>query len=159
MEHKMEQAGREDPRAWNDNRKRGPVVPAKAIIVTKAASVREKLREARLSKKAVLGLMVAAVVLTMIIGFKWGGWLTGGAAQQRVDTGARDAVVLRLVPICVAQFNLDPQKAPKLAELKAITSSWSRPDYVKKQGWATMPGEKEPDSNVAAACAKLLMDS
>jgi hypothetical protein len=159
MEHKMEQTGREDPRAWNDNRERKPAAPAKAIIVTKAASFREKLRETRPSKKAVFGLLVAAAVLTMIVGFNWGGWVTGGAAQQRVDTGARDAVVLRLAPICVAQFNLDPQNAPKLAELKAITSSWSRPDYVKKQGWATMPGEKESDSNVAAACAKLLMGS
>jgi hypothetical protein len=159
MEHTPEQAGREDPRAWNDNRKRKPLAPAKAIIVTKAAGLRKNLHETRPAKKAVLGLMVAAVALTMIVGFKWGGWLTGGAAQQRVDTGARDAVVLRLAGICVAQFSLDPQKAPKLAELKAITGSWARPDYVKKQGWATMPGEKEPDSNVAAACTKLLMDS
>jgi hypothetical protein len=157
MEHGTERTDREEPRAWNDNRERKPVAPAKAIIVTKAARFREKLREARPSKKIVFGLMVAAVALTLIVGFNWGGWLTGGAAQHRVDAGARDAVVLRLVPICVAQFNLDPQKAPKLAELKAIASSWSRPDYVKKQGWATMPGEKEPDSNVADACTKLLM--
>ena len=54
---------------------------------------------------------------------------------------------------------LDPQQASKLAELKAITSSWERPDYVKKQGWATMPGEKTPDNDVAAACTKLLMGS
>jgi len=139
MEHKMEQTGREDPLAWNDNRERRLVAPVPAIIVTKAASFREKLREARPPKKAVFGLMVAAAVLTMIVGFNWGGWVAGGTVQQRVDTGARDAVVLRLVPICVTQFNLDPQKAPKLAELKAITSSWSRPDYVKKQGWAPCP--------------------
>jgi len=30
---------------------------------------------------------------------------------------------------------------------------------VQKQGWATMPGEKEPDRNVAEACAKLLLAS
>ena len=79
--------------------------------------------------------------------------------MQRADTGAQDAVALRLVPICVAQFNSDPQQAPKLVELKAITSSWERPDYVKKQGWATMPGEKTPDNDVAAACTKLLTGS
>jgi hypothetical protein len=27
---------------------------------------------------------------------------------------------------------------------------------VKKQGWATMPGEKEPDGIVAGAAAELL---
>ena len=35
--------------------------------------------------------------------------------------------------------------------------SWERGDYVEKQGWATMPGDKEPDSRVARACADLLM--
>jgi hypothetical protein len=127
--------------------------------VTKKASFGEKWREARLAKRFVFGLMVAAAVLTMIVGFKWGGWVTGGAAQQQVSAGAKNAVALRLVPICVAQFNLDSQSAPKLAELKAITSSRDRPEYVKQQGWATMPGETTPDNDVANACAKLLIGS
>jgi hypothetical protein len=29
--------------------------------------------------------------------------------------------------------------------------------HVKKQGWATMPGEKEPESRVADECAELLL--
>ena len=125
----------------------------------KKASFGQRWAKVRPTKALVLWSWVAAIVLTMIVGFNWGGWVTGGAVRQRVDIGARDAVALRLAPMCVAQFNLDPQKVPKLAELRAITSSWSRPDYVKKQGWATMPGEKEPDSIVAAACAKLLVGS
>ena len=36
-------------------------------------------------------------------------------------------------------------------------STWQRGEYVGKQGWATMPGEQEPDSKVAQACAALLM--
>jgi hypothetical protein len=36
-------------------------------------------------------------------------------------------------------------------------SVWQRGAYVGKQGWATMPGEKEPDRKVAEACAPLLM--
>jgi len=131
---------------------RGPTVPKKV-------SFSEKLCEARPSKKIVVGLIVATAALTMIVGFNWGGWVTGGTSQQRVTTGAEDAVALRLVPICVAQFNSDPQQAPKLVELKAIMSSWERPDYVKKQGWATMPGEKTPDNDMVAACTKLLMGS
>lgn len=42
-------------------------------------------------------------------------------------------------------------------ELKEL-SSWKRADYVKKQGWATMPGEKEPDRDVADASARRLVD-
>ena len=35
--------------------------------------------------------------------------------------------------------------------------TWEKTEYVKKQGWATMPGEKEADSKVADECVKLLM--
>jgi hypothetical protein len=28
---------------------------------------------------------------------------------------------------------------------------------VKEQGWATMPGETDPDNRVASACTKQLM--
>jgi len=137
-----------------------PVAPAKvATVVVKEASFSEKLREARPSKKVVFGLLVAAVVLTMIVGFNWGGWVSGDTAQKSAARGAQAAIVLRLAPICVAQFNLDPESAPKLVELKAITNSYDRPNYVKAQGWATMPGDETPDNGVADACAKLLMGS
>ncbi len=31
-----------------------------------------------------------------------------------------------------------------------------RGDYVRKQGWAKVPGEREADSKVADECAKLI---
>ena len=69
---------------------------------------------------------------------------------------ADDAVVKRLAPMCVVRFHQDPRKDQKLKELKDV-STWQGSDYVKKQGWATMPGEKEPDSKVADECAKQLI--
>jgi hypothetical protein len=51
----------------------------------------------------------------------------------------------------------DAEKGPKLAALKAIENSWERPDYVAKQGWATMPGDTAPDKDVASACSNLLI--
>ncbi len=63
----------------------------------------------------------------------------------------------RLALICVAQFNQDSQKDQKLEELKKA-GSWERDSYVEKQGWATMLGEKKPDSEVADECAKRLME-
>ena len=107
-------------------------------------------------KPFVWGLVVSAI-LTMIIGFAFGGWVTGGTAQRMAKEMADEAVIDRLAPICVTQFNQDPEKDKKLQELKEI-SSYQRGDYVEKQGWATMPGEKEPDSNVANECAKRLVE-
>ena len=59
---------------------------------------------------------------------------------------------------CVVQSKQDPRKHQKLKELKAL-NAYERGDYVKKQDWAKMPGEAEPDSKVADECAKLLMIS
>ena len=93
-------------------------------------------------------------MVTMIIGFTWGGLVTGSTARNMAAVMAEDAVVRRLAPICVVQLKKDPGKDQKLKELKGI-STWKRGDYVKKQGWATMPTGEEPDSKVADECAKL----
>ena len=111
--------------------------------------------EARPTKTATFWSWVASVVVTMIIGFTWGGWVTGGTAREIAKDMAEEAVAKRLAPICVIQFNQDPGKDQKLKELKE-TSSYQKSDYVKKQGWAKIPGEKEPDSKVAEECARLL---
>ncbi len=107
-------------------------------------------------KPGVWGAIGGAIVLG-IIGFAWGGWVTGGTAQKMAEDMAKDAVVGRLAPICVEQYNQDSEKDQKLKELKE-ESSWKRSDYAKNQGWATMPGEKETDSKVAKKCAELLVE-
>ena len=117
----------------------------------KQVSYRQRWDKAQATKKVVFWIAVAAITLTLIVGFSWGGWVTGGTAQKMTN----DAVAQRLSSICVGQFNKDPQKDQKLTELKD-TSSYKRDDYVKKQGWATMPGEEKPDNKVADGCAKLL---
>jgi hypothetical protein len=118
----------------------------------KTVSLGQRWSEARPTKSVVVFSWVACVVVTMIIGFTWGGWVRGSTARSMAD----DSIVMRLAPICVVQFNRDPRKDQKLVELKE-TSTWQGGDYVMKQGWATMPGETEPASRVADECAKLLM--
>jgi hypothetical protein len=104
-------------------------------------------------KKVIFWTFIGSIVLTTIVGFNWGGWVTGSTAEAM----AKDAVVERLASICVGQFDQDPGKEQKLNELKEI-SSYRQDDYVKEQGWATILGEEKPDSKVADACAKLLLE-
>ena len=108
-------------------------------------------------KPALWGAIGGGIVLA-IIGFAWAGWVTDSSAQKMAEELAENAVVDRLAPICVEQFNQVSEKDQKLKELKKI-DSWKRSDYVDKQGWATMPGEKEPDSKVSEKCADMLMQS
>ncbi|MGH6934448.1 MAG: hypothetical protein ACREEE_18685 [Dongiaceae bacterium] len=45
----------------------------------------------------------------------------------------------------------------KLAQLKALTSSYEQRDFVMKSGWGTMPASDAPNHDLAAACAELLL--
>jgi hypothetical protein len=119
-------------------------------------SLRRRWDEARATKRVVFGFAVAAIVLTLVVGFNWGGWVTGGSARDAAVQSGKDAVILRLAPICVYQFNQDLEKDQKLGELKEA-SRYKRDDYVREQGWATIPGEAEPDRQVSDACAQLLV--
>jgi hypothetical protein len=86
-----------------------------------------------------------------------GGWVLGSTSQNNADTMIADALVARLVPMCVAQFNGDAEKDTRLKELKA-KNRWEREKYVEEQGWATMPFEKEADSKVVEVCVEQILN-
>jgi hypothetical protein len=126
-----------------------------------AQSEKEETRQERWSKvrptkQTLVWFCLGSVVVVLIIGFGFGGWVTGGTAEDMAVESGEDAVVDRLAPICVYQFNQDPEKDQKLEELEEL-SSRQRSKYVAEQGWATMPGEEEPDSTVAGECARQLI--
>ena len=112
--------------------------------------------EFRPPKSSLFWAFLAGVVLTIAIGFYWSGWVTGGTAQQMATTAAQDAVVQRLTSICVAQFNQDAERDARLSEFKGL-STFQRTTFVRNQGWATMPGETQPDRRVVDECARRLM--
>ena len=101
------------------------------------------------------GAAAGAVTLS-IVGFAWGGWVTGATAERLALARVETAMVSALTPICVTQFQESPKARASLVALKA-TSTWEQAEYVSKGGWATMPGSKsEPLREVAAACAEAL---
>lgn len=102
------------------------------------------------------GMGVGAVVLLILI-FSTGWVVTSGSAKSKGEEMVRKAILDHLSPICVEQFLKDPDKKKKLKELKE-TDSWRRGEYVVNQGWATMPGSKEPDRRVAEECAHRILD-
>ncbi len=104
---------------------------------------------------AIKGAVGGAVALA-IVGFTWGGWVTGGTARQMASDRARTDVVEALTTtVCLEQSKRDPQAAQKIVELKAA-SSYSRTDFIMKTGWATMPGASEPNRDIASACGTKL---
>jgi hypothetical protein len=99
------------------------------------------------------GAAVGATVLAML-GFMWGGWMTGGNAEAMALKRSQAAVVAVLTPICIEKFRANANASAKLIELKNISSSWMRRDYVVNGGWATF-GQERP-FELADACAEAL---
>jgi hypothetical protein len=93
------------------------------------------------------GLVIGAVI-TMIIGFGWGGWSTASAAQKMTEK----AILEGRTAICVAQFMTDSGKVDNLLEFKKV-DSWKRYELVEKGGWDKMPGQEKAGYGVARACA------
>jgi predicted MFS family arabinose efflux permease len=113
------------------------------------------LRPAR--RGAIMGLNSAVTYIAAFAGSLGFGPLyttLGFAAISGIAAGLMAvSVVAALSLICVDQSKRDPQLAERLAAIKAV-SSWSRGDLVIKNGWATMPGTTEADSQVARVCAE-----
>jgi hypothetical protein len=98
----------------------------------------------------------AGAVVTMIVGFNWGGWTLGSTVEKVAKERASSAVVAALAPICVEKFRQADNATANLSELNKINYDWDRGAFVEKGGWATMPGATSGDSAVARACAEML---
>jgi hypothetical protein len=95
----------------------------------------------------------AGAIVTMIVGFNWGGWSLESTAAKRTDEASRSAVVAVLAPICVDKFQHSADATNNFVELKKV-SSYMQGSFVEKGGWATPPGTD--NSAVAQACATML---
>ena len=99
---------------------------------------------------------VGGAAALAIVGFTFGGWVTGGKAKDMAQQQTDKAVTAALAPICVDRFRHAKDADDNLGKLKAINYSWEKGTYVSAGGWATMPGNAEPNSAVAQACAEVL---
>jgi dienelactone hydrolase len=107
-------------------------------------------------KPGIWGAVIGSV-LTMIIGFGWGGWVTAGTADQVARQQANAAVTSAPTPVCLAKAKRDPASAKKVGELRAIDYSYQQQQFVIEAGWASMPGSDEPNRQVAETCASQLL--
>jgi alpha/beta superfamily hydrolase len=113
-------------------------------------------RETKAAVRPALWGAVAGAIALAIVGFSWGGWVTGGTAETLAKNSAATAVVAALTPICVEKFQQAADASANLVEMKKATYAWDQSKFVEKGGWATMPGSTEPNSAVAKACAESL---
>jgi hypothetical protein len=125
-------------------------------MTTSAANFAQRVETYRPSKTALAWCCAASVAVTMLVGFAWGGWTTSGTASAMADKAAQGARASLAAEICTAQFNGNPDSAGQLTALNKL-ESWDRGDFIRKGGWANLPGVKEPISGSADLCAKQLL--
>jgi hypothetical protein len=108
------------------------------------------------SKTGLFWSCAGCVVATMIVGFTWGGWVTGGTAEEMVADATEQARAEVAAAVCVEDFMQAADAGVHLTSLKEISRSWEREDFVEEGGWAMIAGEEYDDA--AELCAERLMD-
>jgi hypothetical protein len=74
--------------------------------------------------------VVAGAVASMVIGFTWGGWVTGGSARAMTEKAAETAHQELAAAVCAGRFAATPDARAQLAALKEISSSYQRGKFV-----------------------------
>lgn len=111
----------------------------------------------RPTKEHMFWTAVAAVVATVVIGFSAGGWVTGGTAQKMADQAAEASHDKLAAAVCAREFMRASDARTRLANLQKL-QVWEREQALVKDGWATMPGEPEPDRDAAELCVSHLIE-
>ncbi|MFQ6180376.1 hypothetical protein ACLMJV_00230 [Sinorhizobium meliloti] len=110
----------------------------------------------RPSKSVWFWSVVGSSILTMVVGFTWGGWTTAGRAGTMADLAVRQARAELISSVCVHNIVSAPDAAQNLVELKS-KSSWEQDNFIEEGGWAVVAGLSKPVPDAADTCADALV--
>ena len=96
----------------------------------------------------------AGVVATLVIGFMWGGWVTGGTATKMTSEAVEATQVTLYSPICVERYMA--KATPEQRAAFAKENDWNRDTVIEDTGFATPTGSSSPSGAVADKCAETL---
>ena len=115
----------------------------------------QRFEEYRPSKTAMFWSCAGCIVATAIIGFTWGGWVTGGTAREMAEDAVAKGRAEVASTVCVDQFMAAGDARPQLASLQETSSSWRQEGFIEDGGWAVIAGEEY--DGAAELCAEKLM--
>jgi hypothetical protein len=124
--------------------------------MTGIASAQKSWVNFRASKSQLFWACAACAVATIVVGFTWGGWVTGGTANHMAVQAATEARAQLAAAVCVERFQKGPDAIAQLTALKN-SDTWKRDSFIESGGWATMAGMDKPISGAASLCAQQLL--
>jgi hypothetical protein len=122
----------------------------------KTRSFRQRWDDLQPSKTMLFWSCAGSVVVALVVGFTWGGWVTGGTARGMAETAGDTSRYDLASVICVERFLAAPDARAQLTELKAIDSSYRQRQFIEEGGWATMPDMDAAARQAADLCARVL---
>ena len=124
--------------------------------MTGIASPQKSWKNFQASKTQLLWACAACAIATIVVGFTWGGWVTGGSARSMAAQAATEARAQLAAAVCVERFQKGADAVAQLAALKN-TDTWKRDTMIESGGWATLAGMKTPVEGAASLCVQQLM--
>jgi hypothetical protein len=105
----------------------------------------------RASKTVLFWACAGSVILAIVVGFSWGGWVTGGTAKAMADRATAQARQELGAVVCVDRFMAAGDAHVQLAALQKITSPYAQSQFVQDGGWAIMPVSSNAESAMSAS--------
>jgi hypothetical protein len=90
----------------------------------KKRSIQQRWNDLQPSKTMLFWSCAGSVVAALVVGFTWGGWVTGGTARDMAATAGEESRYELASVICAEKYLAAPNAQAQLAELKAIDSSY-----------------------------------
>jgi hypothetical protein len=127
-------------------------------------NISQRFKEYQASKAVLFWACAGSVIAATIVGFSWGGWVTGGSAQEMAEDSAAQARQELAAVVCVDRFMAAPDAGVQLTALQEIESSYAQNKFVEEGGWANiMPAgdttdhqARADDRKAAGLCAEEL---
>jgi hypothetical protein len=113
----------------------------------------QRFQQYRASKAVLFWACAGSVAVATVVGFSWGGWVTGGSARDMAADSAAQARQELAAVVCVDRFMAAPDAGVQLTALQEITSSYAQGKFVEEGGWAMIVPPSDTADRKASAAA------
>jgi hypothetical protein len=111
----------------------------------------QRFQQYHASKTVLFWACAGCVTLATIVGFSWGGWVTGGSAREMAEESAAQARRELAAVVCVDRFMAAPDAGVQLTALQEMTSPRAQGKFVEDGGWAIIVPASSPTDYEARA--------
>jgi hypothetical protein len=122
----------------------------------KKVSLGQRWSNLQPSKTLLVWSCAGSVAAALVVGFVWGGWVTGGTARSMAETAGDQGRYELASVICVEKFLAAPDAQAQLVDFQAIDSAYRQREFIEVGGWAVMPNADKATRQSADLCAKVL---